>query len=210
LKTSTKIIASGAACAACCALPVAGSLLAGAFAGSALPSLGLETVEWIVGLSAGGIAAFLLLRRWRHGGVSSCAATENACGCSGSTIIAELVETAKHAPIACTLTPSDFKERVNWIRDLACESLLHVRREPLALHLIYDTSAADRVSEMVRKEEACCEFLRFDLREAASGIHLTITAPEEAREAANELFAHFTPELARSEVPPSRMQRESV
>jgi hypothetical protein len=85
-----------------------------------------------------------------------------------------------------------------------------VRREPLALHLIYDTSAADRVSEMVRKEEACCEFLRFDLREAASGIHLTITAPEEAREAANELFAHFTPELARSEVPPSRMQRESV
>ncbi len=183
MKTSTKIIALGAACAACCALPVAGSLLAGVFAGSALPSLGLGTVEWIV---------------------------ENACGCSGSTIIAELVETAKHAPIACTLTPCDFKERVNWIRDLACESLLHVRREPLALHLIYDTSAADRVREMVRKEEACCEFLRFDLREAANGIHLTITAPEEAREAANELFAHFTPELARSEVPPSRMQRESV
>ena len=42
-----------------------------------------------------------------------------------------------------------------------------------------------------RREQACCGFLRFDVRENAAAIRLTITAPPEAQSAADELFAHF-------------------
>jgi hypothetical protein len=210
LKSSTKIIALGAACAACCALPVAGPLLAGALAGSALASLGLETLEWSAGLGAAGLVVFLLLQRRRPGRVSSSASIEDFCGCSGVGNSAQSAQATELAPIACTLTASDFKERVSWIRDLAGESLLRVRREPLALHLTYDVAAADRVREMVRNEEACCAFLRFDLRSDARGIHLTITAPEGARETANELFAYFAPELAHSTPQSPPTQKEPV
>jgi hypothetical protein len=210
LKSSTKIIALGAACAACCALPVAGPLLAGALAGSALASLGLDTLEWSAGLGAAGLVVFLLPQRRRPGRVSSSASIEDFCGCSGVGNSAQSAQATELAPIACTLTASDFKERVSWIRDLAGESLLRVRREPLALHLTYDVAAADRVREMVRNEEACCAFLRFDLRSAARGIHLTITAPEGARETANELFAYFAPEVAHSTPQSPPTQKEPV
>jgi hypothetical protein len=210
LKSPTKIIALGFACAACCALPVAGPLFAAAFAGSASARLGLETVEWIVGLGASGIAAFLLLRRRRPGRASISASIEASCGCSGVGSAAQSVQATELAPIACTLTAGDFKKRIAWVRDLASESLLQARREPLALHLTYDVAAAGRVREMVRKEEACCAFLHFDLRSDACGTYLTITAPEGARETANELFAYFAPDLARSKSPSTLTQKEPV
>ena len=61
---------------------------------------------------------------------------------------------------------------------------------------------------MVRKEGACCAFLDFDLHENAQGIHLSITAPENARDAANDLFAHFAPDLVASHS--SATQKETV
>lgn len=44
---------------------------------------------------------------------------------------------------------------------------------------------------MVAREHACCAFLAFDLRQANDAIHLTITAREPAREAAERIFAPF-------------------
>lgn len=46
---------------------------------------------------------------------------------------------------------------------------------------------------MVRKESDCCAFLRFDLSVANDAVHLLITAPEAARDAADMLFDHFAP-----------------
>ena len=57
--------------------------------------------------------------------------------------------------------------------------------------LTYDRPAAADVHGFVRREQACCGFLRFDVRESADAVHLTITAPPEAQSAADELFAHF-------------------
>jgi hypothetical protein len=94
-------------------------------------------------------------------------------------------------PIACTLIPDAFRERVGWIRELAATSLREHRRDGLALHLTYDPGAAARVRELVRQEQECCGFLRFDVREDADAVRLTIVAPPEAREAAGELFDHF-------------------
>jgi hypothetical protein len=94
-------------------------------------------------------------------------------------------------PIACTLTGEQFKERLASIQELTRDALRHAERRDLVLKLFYDLAAADRVHAMVRKEQACCRFLAFELREEASGLRLTIMAPEEAREVADRLFEQF-------------------
>jgi hypothetical protein len=99
--------------------------------------------------------------------------------------------TTQTEPIACTLAPGDFKDRVGWIGELTAKWLRSHRRDGLALELTYDRCAAADVHEFVRREQACCGFLRFDVRESADAVHLTITAPAEAQGAADELFAHF-------------------
>jgi hypothetical protein len=94
-------------------------------------------------------------------------------------------------PIACTLGSVDFKDRVGWIRELSAKSLRSHHRHGLMLHLTYDRCATADVHELVRREQACCGFFRFDVRESADAVHLTITAPPEAQSAADDLFAHF-------------------
>ena len=95
------------------------------------------------------------------------------------------------APIACTLRVEDYPSRLAWIRQLAHDALKSHQRHDLTLQLNYAADAAGRVREMVAKEQACCAFLNFDLREDAHEIRLTIRAPEEARDAVDELFAQF-------------------
>jgi hypothetical protein len=100
---------------------------------------------------------------------------------------------AESAPIACTLTPGDYKARLAWIVELARDALRSHERRDLELELVYTAAAAKRVREMVRKEEDCCAFLTFDLEERPDEIRLTIKAPERAREAADMLLGQFLP-----------------
>lgn len=97
--------------------------------------------------------------------------------------------------ISCTLDVPDFKERVVSIRDLASRHLLSSQREPLTLRLTYAAEALPEVEELVAKESDCCAFLDFDIR-AGDQIEVTITAPESAALAAEELIADFAPEPA--------------
>ena len=99
--------------------------------------------------------------------------------------------TTEAAPIVCTLTPGNFKSRMEWIGDLARDGLTAHRRDGLTLHLTYALAAADRVREMVRQEQECCAFLGFAVREDAGAMRVTITAPETARETAEMLFQQF-------------------
>jgi hypothetical protein len=94
-------------------------------------------------------------------------------------------------PIACTLTGENLKERLDWIADLNARALRGSRREGLALVLDYMPGAIEDVRRMVAGEQACCAFLAFDIAECADLVRLTITAPEEAREAAEALFEPF-------------------
>jgi hypothetical protein len=94
-------------------------------------------------------------------------------------------------PIACTLGAGDFQARVAWIAALNARSLRSHRREDLVLHLTYAPDAAADVREMVAREQACCAFLDFATGEDAAGLQLTITAPEDAREAAELVFEPF-------------------
>jgi hypothetical protein len=98
----------------------------------------------------------------------------------------------KSLPIACTLTPEDLRERLGLIQCLAADALLSHERNGLVLALGYAPNAVERVRAMVAIEQHCCAFLNFDLREQPDVVHLTITAPEHARAAADELFEQFT------------------
>jgi hypothetical protein len=100
---------------------------------------------------------------------------------------------AESAPIACKLTASDYKTRLAWIADLTRDALRRQARHDLELELVYAADAAERVREMVRKEQDCCTFLTFNLDERPDEIRLTIKAPERAREAADMLFGQFLP-----------------
>jgi hypothetical protein len=107
-------------------------------------------------------------------------------------------------PIACALAPGDFNSRLAWIAELTRDALRENRRDDLVLQLTYAPEAAHRVREMIRHEQACCAFLAFDLREEPDAVRLTITAPEDARAAADTLFEQFVaPAGAGSGVPVS-------
>ena len=94
-------------------------------------------------------------------------------------------------PIACSLGAGDFQARVALIAALNARALRSHRRNDLILHLTYSPDAADAVREMVAKEQACCAFLDFAVRQDSAGLQLTITAPEEAREAVELVFEPF-------------------
>lgn len=95
------------------------------------------------------------------------------------------------APIACTLAPGAYKDRLAWIAALNRDALRSYERRGLVLELTYRPEARERVHELVRQEQTCCAFLTFDLKEVGNEIRLTITAPETAREAADSLFDQF-------------------
>ena len=95
------------------------------------------------------------------------------------------------APVACTLQSGDYRERLAWIADMARDGLVEVRREDLHLELTYAPRVAERVREMVRREQQCCAFLNFELSETDDGVRLAITAPERARDVSNALFEQY-------------------
>jgi hypothetical protein len=96
--------------------------------------------------------------------------------------------TASDAPIACTLDIGGFKERLAWIAELNRDALRSHQWDERVLHLRYDATYADRVKEMVHREKQCCAFLKFHIRHEGDDVLLSITAPEEARVAAETLF----------------------
>ena len=103
------------------------------------------------------------------------------------------MEIGSGAPIACTLQPGDYRARLEWIAELARDSLLGVSRDDLWLKLRHARHVVDRVREMVAKEQSCCAFLSFEVDETDASVRLTITAPERARDVADALFEQFVP-----------------
>lgn len=103
----------------------------------------------------------------------------------------DMATTSDTTPIACTLGIGDYKERLASIAALARDALRGYERDDLVLRLRYAAAAADRVKEMVHKEQACCAFLAFDVRDEGDEILVTISAPETARVAAETMFEQF-------------------
>ena len=97
------------------------------------------------------------------------------------------------SPIACTLQGGSYQERLASIGELARDGLRGVSRDDRRLELRYAPHVVGRVREVVAKEQECCAFLNFELTETNEEVRLTVTAPERAREVADELFEQFAP-----------------
>lgn len=188
-----------AACAACCAV----SIVPAIFAGTSLVAMGGTAFGWKIGLLALVMpvvgSMYYYLSRPKVAAAPNdtfqqlmAAAHAETCGCGPSCNSSAKEE----APVVCTLDAGDFKERTASIRDLARRSLRHASRTPLTLTLTYLPEALDEVRGLVAMEQTCCAFLEFDLKNSASSVLLTITAPKSATDAADALFDHFAPELA--------------
>jgi hypothetical protein len=85
----------------------------------------------------------------------------------------------------------DFRERLAWIAALNAASLRQIRRDNLRLILTYAPEAAPQVRHMMRREQECCAFLTFYLRETSDTVELAITVPDHASEAADALLEPF-------------------
>jgi hypothetical protein len=94
--------------------------------------------------------------------------------------------------IACTLSGEAQQDRRAWIAALMRDALRGSERDDLTLRLRFAPEAVERIQDMVRKEQACCSFLTFEMEERPQEFSLIIRAPEAARAAADALFAQFT------------------
>jgi hypothetical protein len=180
--------AAVAACAACCAVSVVPLVLASAgtvLVGGAIIKWGAVAVLLLVPA-----AGLLVLSRRK---TAPQAAFENlpaadGCGCNSCSTAAK-----QEAPIACKLDANEFKARSELIRTLTSRHLRQATRTALRLKLTYAPEALSEVCELVGMEQACCAFLNFDLTHDATAVFVTITAPEAAAAAADDLFAQFAP-----------------
>lgn len=102
-----------------------------------------------------------------------------------------LADSPTHRPIACTLTPGAYAERVTWIAALNRRALRSHSQSGGVLTLIYVPGVATEVRELVRREAECCAFLHFELDVAADAPRLTVAVPAHARDAADVLLAPF-------------------
>jgi hypothetical protein len=108
------------------------------------------------------------------------------------------MSTVEALPIACTLAPGESKDRRSLIAALNKDALLDHRLDGRVLTLTYAPDARTRVRELVKAEQTCCAFLRFDLLESTHAVRLTITAPETAGEGADGLFEQFLAQAPRT------------
>lgn len=194
MNTIGKAAVVGAACAACCAVPLAASLLAGSAAASlALPSWGL----WL-GAGLAGTAGFLLWRkRKRASGCSSAA----DCGCPPSDKIdlASATQPPTPQPVEngppafCSLTDNNYARRVATIQALSEKWLREAHRAPFQLRLSYAAEAATELQDLVHQERSCCAPVDFALHQDKAGVHLTIRLPAQDGESTEELFQQFVP-----------------
>jgi hypothetical protein len=83
------------------------------------------------------------------------------------------------------------QERIAWIATLTRDAARNYDRNDLVLNLRYAPEAASRVREMMRREQACCTFLTFEMQEHPHEVRLTIMAPENARAVTGALFEPF-------------------
>ena len=95
-------------------------------------------------------------------------------------------------PIACTLSASDYRQRLAEIAALSRDALRRVEQRGLTLDLRYAPEAAARVRQLVEQERTCCAFLQFELHEDDVEVRLLVTAPPAAADAVPDRLAELT------------------
>ena len=98
---------------------------------------------------------------------------------------------AQDAPVACTLTPADYRRRAAELSSLAARSVAERASIDGGQRLSFiDIPALEReLLATIAAEAQCCAFLRMTLSRAADRLVLDITGPAEAQPIIDELFA---------------------
>lgn len=96
-------------------------------------------------------------------------------------------------PIACSLSASDLRQRLNEIAEVGAESLIE-RSADGDHHLLRFSSTEEtrqRLEAIVAAEAKCCSFLDLSLEERGTELVLSISAPEDGQLVADELSGAF-------------------
>lgn len=94
--------------------------------------------------------------------------------------------------VAGSLTASGHAARIAWIGQLNATALQTYQRDSQRIRLRYRPAAAAQARQLVRRELECCPFLRFSTEETDDAFVVTIDAPADFGDAADELFAPST------------------
>ncbi len=92
---------------------------------------------------------------------------------------------------ACSLEARAFEDRVRWISELNSQRLLRSSRHGATLVLAYDPAAREQIEELIRRENECCAFLEFSVREAVDEVELHITVPPHGAGQTDSLLQPF-------------------
>lgn len=94
-------------------------------------------------------------------------------------------------PIACTLTPIEYRDRTDELAALSARALRSREQTADGERLVFtDSPETERALRAVITAEAdCCAFLRMDLTRAENRLVLDIAGPQDARPIIAELFA---------------------
>ena len=94
-------------------------------------------------------------------------------------------------PIACTLTPSAYRDRTAELAGLARRALRSREQTAHGERLVFadNPETEHELRAVIAAEASCCAFLRMDLTRAGDGLVLEIAGPQDARPIIRELFA---------------------
>ena|SRR5215217_960017 len=97
-------------------------------------------------------------------------------------------------PIACSLSATDLRERLQQMHDLGRDALLDATLDGRRARLRFAArrGVRERVDAVVAAESSCCAFLAMRVAEQPGAVVLTIDAPEDAEPVLAELVDAFT------------------
>jgi hypothetical protein len=98
--------------------------------------------------------------------------------------------TPNEAPMACTLSPGQYKDRTGKLAALAARAL-HSRAQTADGEQLTFADTPEIEGELravIAAESSCCAFLRMELHRTGDGLVLDITGAQDARPVIAELF----------------------
>lgn len=97
------------------------------------------------------------------------------------------------SPIACSLSASDYRERLEQIRELGREASVRAvdGGDTVMLMFTHGPDVRARLEQIVAAEAACCPFLHLEVEDREDAITLTIAAPAEAAPFVRDLLVSF-------------------
>lgn len=97
-------------------------------------------------------------------------------------------------PIACSLSATDYAERLDQIERLGRGTLVRAETHSGGAEIVLHDDAATRAAlgDIIRAESRCCAFLAFRTTRAGGELRLTIDGPREADLIVGDLVRRLT------------------